>query len=65
MQNNEIFEILEKEYDNAKIINASYCISTLYDIKFNAAKTIEASEEYDYERQWWMNKHLELINLYE
>lgn len=65
MSNQEIFEKLENEFIGTHPIRITDIISTLYDIKFNAAKTIEASEEYDYERQWWMNKYKELINLYE
>lgn len=65
MNNQEIFEKLENVLIEVHPIRIAGIISTLYDIKFNAAETTEASEEYDYERQWWMNKHLELINLYE
>ena len=61
MSNQEIFEKLENEVGSQGMIDVSYCISNLYDIKLHASKTIEALDEYDYERQWWMNKHLELI----
>lgn len=63
MQNNEIFEKLKNELIEIHPARIADILSTLYDIKFNAAKTIEESEEYDYERQWWMNKNLELIEL--
>jgi hypothetical protein len=34
----------------------------LYDIKYQAAKNTDALNEFDYERDWWMEKHKELIN---
>jgi hypothetical protein len=51
MQNKEIFEKYINEFGTEYTTSLTKIISSLYDIKFNAAETIEASEEYDYERQ--------------
>ena len=53
MQNQEIFKKYINEFGTEYTTSLTKIISSLYDIKFNASKTIEASEEYDYERQWW------------
>jgi hypothetical protein len=53
MNNEEIFNKLSDGKHITETIKITKIIADLYDIKYNAAKTIEAKEEYDYERQWW------------
>lgn len=61
MYNEEIYEKLTLEFTESKMVNVTDIISSLYDIKFNAAKSQDQSNIYDYNRQWWMNKHIEII----
>jgi predicted nuclease with TOPRIM domain len=61
MQNNEIFEKLVSRVGSSYAITITEIVSTLYDIAYNAAKSEDACIEYDYERQWWMDKFKELI----
>ena len=65
MFNEEIYQKLLKEFGEEKMASVCDVISVLYDIKFNAVKTQDAASEYDYERQWWMHKHKELVKLKE
>jgi hypothetical protein len=65
MFNEEIFEKLKKEFAEDKLPLVCDVISVLYDIKFTSTKIKDASCEYDYERDWWMNKRNELLNLKE
>jgi hypothetical protein len=58
MNNEEIYQKLRKLYNKENMFPVCSVISTLYEIKFNAAKTMEASDEFDYERQWWSNKYI-------
>lgn len=59
--NEEIYQKLLKEFGVEKMVNVCNVISTLYDIKYNATKNLDALSEFDYERDWWLNKHKELI----
>jgi hypothetical protein len=61
MYNKEIYEKLLLEFTESKMTTVTDIISTFYDIKFNAAENEEMSNMYDYNRQWWMNKHIEII----
>ena len=61
MYNQEIFEKLEKEFGEKRMSVVTDIISTLYDIKYNATNDIPKKEEYDYERQWWNDKHKEVL----
>ena len=61
MYNQEIFEKLEKEFGENRMAVITDIISVLYDIKYNASNDIPKKEEYDYERQWWSDKHKELL----
>lgn len=65
MFNEEIYQKLLQEFGEDKMASVTDVISTLYDIKFNAVQTKDASCEFDYERDWWMQKHKELVNLKE
>jgi hypothetical protein len=65
MYNEEIYQKLLQEFGEEKMPSLTDIISTLYDIKFNATSNVDSSKEYDYERQWWMDKHKELLTLKE
>jgi hypothetical protein len=61
MYNEDIYQKLLKEFGEEKMASVCDIISTLYDIRHNASKNVETIEEFDYERQWWMDKHVELV----
>lgn len=61
MYNEEIYQKMKAEFGEDKMAQVSDIISVLYDIKYQAAKNTDALTEYDYERDWWMDKHKELI----
>lgn len=65
MFNEEIYQKLLKEFGEDKMASVCDIVSTLYDIKYNASKNDDAYIEFDYEREWWMNKHKELVKLKE
>jgi hypothetical protein len=62
MFNEEIYQKLSAEFAEDKMPLVCNTISVLYDIKLNAAKHMDLITEYDYERDWWMNKRNELLN---
>ena len=61
MYNEEIYKKLLEEFGEDKMLHVTHIISVLYDIKYNNVKTEECLCGYDYERDWWNNKHVELI----
>lgn len=61
MYNEEIYQKMSKELGGG-MITVCNIISTLYDIKYQAAKNTDALNEFDYERDWWKNRENELIN---
>ena len=61
MYNEEMYQKLSAEFGEANMGQVTDIISTLYDIKYQAAKNTDALTEYDYERDWWMEKHKEII----
>lgn len=61
MYNEEIYQKLKQEFGEQTMSVVTDIISVLYDIKYNASKNEDALNEFDYERDWWMNKHKELI----
>lgn len=61
MFNEEIYKKLEEEFAEDQLAVVCDAISVLYDIKYNASKNEDALTEFDYERDWWMNKRNELI----
>lgn len=61
MYNQEIYEKLSAEFGEINMGQVTDIISTLYDIKYQAAKNTDALTEYDYERDWWIEKHKEII----
>ena len=65
MFNEEIYQRLLEEFGEEKMVSVCDVISTLYDIKYMAANNNDTSIEFDYERDWWMTKHKELVNVKE
>lgn len=61
MYNEEIYQKLLKEFGENKMGTVTDIISLMYDIKYQAAKNKDALNEFDYERDWWMSKHKEVI----
>lgn len=62
MYNEEIYEKLLKEFGEEKMTTVTNVISVFYDIKYDATKNSQLKDEYDYERQWWITRYVELIN---
>ena len=65
MYNEEIYQKLSVKFGEDRMAAVTDIITTLYDIRYNAAKNTDALNEFDYERDWWMNKHKELVKLKE
>lgn len=65
MYNEEIYQKLVADFGEHRMAVVTDIISSLYDIRYNAAKNTDALNEFDYERDWWMNKHKELVKLKE
>lgn len=65
MYNNEIYDKLVQEFGLGKMASICYIISTYQNIRFSSSKTLDVLDEFDYERDWWLNKHEELIKLKE
>jgi len=61
MYNEEMYQKLLKQFCENNMGMVTDIISTMYDIKYQAAKNTDALNEFDYERDWWMNKHKEII----
>jgi hypothetical protein len=61
MYNEEMYQKLLKQFGENNMGMVTDIISTMYDIKYQAAKNTDALNEFDYERDWWMNKHKEII----
>jgi hypothetical protein len=53
MYNQEVLDLIVKEYGVEK--SALFCeiAAMMYDIKYNAAKDLQPLSEYDFERTWW------------
>lgn len=62
MYNEEIYQKMSAEFGETLMGAVTDIISTLYDIKYQAAKNTDALSEFDYERDWWMEKHKEIIH---
>ena len=60
MYNEEIYQKLSQHFDESDMGLVCDIVSTLYDIKYEAAKNTDALNEFDYERDWWKNKENEL-----
>ena len=65
MYNEEIYQKLSLKFGDDRMAAVTDIITTLYDIRYNAAKNTDALNEFDYERDWWMNKHKEILNIKE
>jgi hypothetical protein len=61
MYNEEIYQKMLAEFGENKMALVTDIVSTLYDIKYQAAKNTDALCEFDYERDWWMEKHKQII----
>lgn len=61
MYNKEIYQKLLEVFGEPAMGSVTDIISTMYDIKYNASKIPDMMNEYDYERQWWSNKHKEIL----
>jgi hypothetical protein len=60
MYNQEILDLIVKKYGVEK--SALFCeiAAMMYDIKYNASKQFEPLDEYDFERNWWLESSLNL-----
>ena len=65
MYNEEIYQKLSLIFGDDRMAAVTDIITTLYDIRYTAAKNTDALNEFDYERDWWMNKHKEILNIKE
>ena len=63
MYNEEIYQKMKAEFGEPLMGTVTDIVSTLYDIKYQAAKNTDALSEYDYERDWWLEKHRELVKI--
>jgi hypothetical protein len=63
MYNEEIYQKMKAEFGPILMPAVTDIISTLYDIKYQAAKNTDTLSEYDYERDWWLEKHKELVKI--
>ncbi len=61
MYNQQVLDLLLKEYGLEKCAQFCEMIAMLYDIRYNAAKDLQPLSEYDFERTWW---HEASVNLY-
>jgi hypothetical protein len=61
MYNEEIYQKLLKEFGENKMVTVTDVISIFYDIKYSSTNNLNLSDEFDYERNWWKEKHIELI----
>jgi hypothetical protein len=60
MYNQEVLDLIVKEYGVEK--SALFCeiAAMMYDIKYNAAKDLQPLSEYDFERTWWSEASVNL-----
>lgn len=59
MYNNMILDQMVQKYGLEKAVDFCKMVSTFYDIKFKNAPP-SCFDEFDFERQWWLDKHNEL-----
>ena len=60
MYNQQILDLIIKEYGVEK--SALFCeiAAMMYDIKYGASKELQPLSEYDFERTWWIEESLRL-----
>ena len=60
MYNQEVLDLIVKEYGVEK--SALFCeiAAMMYDIKYNASKEFQPLSEYDFERTWWSEASVNL-----
>jgi hypothetical protein len=63
MYNEEIYQKMKAEFGPMLMPAVTNIISKLHHIKYQAAKNTDALNEYDYERDWWLEKHRELVKI--
>lgn len=62
MYNQQVLDLLLKEYGLEKCAQFCEMIAMLYDIRYNAAKEFQPLNEYDFERTWWQEASVRLYN---
>ena len=62
MYNREVLEMIIEEVGSEDAAKFCHLVSMMYDIKYNACKTETPLSEFDYERQWWKEASVELMN---
>lgn len=55
MYNRDILELIIEEVGTEKAAEFCHLVSLMYDIKYNACKTVEPLTEFDFERIWWLD----------
>ena len=60
MYNTELLNQIIKKHGAENAKNFCEVVATMYDIKYNAAKSKDSLTEFDYEREWWTNAFVEL-----
>jgi len=60
MYNTEILNKIIEKHGIDKATTFCEIVATMYDIKYNAAKTKDNLTEFDYERDWWNNAFIEM-----
>ena len=60
MYNREILEKIIEEVGVKETIKFCRLVSLMYDIKYNASKDLNLLDEYEFERQWWLDVSTEL-----
>ena len=64
MLNNDLYKEMEKKYGKNKMILFSEMVSEMYSYLYldrMLNDPVDASPEYDFERDWWRSKHDQLV----
>jgi hypothetical protein len=63
MNNQEILNNLIKQFGlSQNMVQFCKIAFTMYDIKYTAAKTESTKNEYEYDRNWWLDAAQQLTN---
>jgi len=62
MYNEELYQKLADEFPAVAIRNYCLMTSRMYNHMYEQCST-DVCNEFDYQRQWWLNKYLELTTL--
>lgn len=60
MCNRDILEVIIEEVGSEKAAEFCHLVSLMYDVKYNACKTVEPLTEFDFERVWWLDAGIAL-----